>query len=386
MKIIYITLIILILCTACSSADHSEESSSRPDFDQIPEFEPQELFSISTFGEGDFFGFISSINIDSSESILVSDPSNQKIHVFDKDGTYLNFIGGDGEGPGEFRRLASVSFIAPDTLHAVDRSLNRISFFSKSDESWELLHTLDTPESSLGFGSEIVFSFSSLYPHKDGYLARFTNMMTIADTANHSFAYYKLLDEQLNLLNENKYLFELTSTPLLHRDSGSMSVSPLPESHRMLFSNTVDGVKISTWSGDNLISIRQITGNDSTGFRFPSKYEPYTDQEIEAIINRIIPDPSNSIFSRTALRDLIPEHKDYSLQLLVDDKGRIWILTRPLLEDDPEWLIFDQQGTLLAAMHHPGGRLAHIKNNRIYVIHSEVDTEPFFSVYKFSEE
>lgn len=386
MKRLIPTLSIILLFTACSSSDSLDEYSARPDFDQLTVFEIENLFNISTFNDGDFFASISKVAVGDDNTIFVSDPQVRKIYLFDQNGDYMEYLGGEGEGPGEFRQIGTVSLLAPDTLHVVDWQMARITFFSKKQGKWTAVKYFDRPTGAREYGSDIFFTFNSLYPHTHGYLGRFTSSFTPADTTTHSFAYYTKFDYELNPTDNQEYLMHVLSKPIVNRVPGrSVSVMPVPEEHRILYSNTTNGYKVSTWTGGNRIVISHITEDDSTGFEFPSNRVQIAEDEKKELVERRIPDPDNAMISREELRNYIPEYKGFSRQIIIDDQERIWILTRPFEDDDPEWLIYNKSGDLLAAAPHPGGTFMYIKNNRVYVSLTSIDGEPAFGVYTIHE-
>jgi len=61
--------------------------------------------------------------------IVVADAGLSVIRVFDANGTFLSQLGGEGEGPGEFRGLRGVWIVPPDTIGAWDSSSVRITYF-----------------------------------------------------------------------------------------------------------------------------------------------------------------------------------------------------------------------------------------------------------------
>jgi len=95
-----------------------------------------------------------------------------------------------------------------------------------------------------------------------------------------------------------------------------------------------------------------------------------------------IPDPGQSRISRDRLTEKIPDYRGFARQLVMDDRGYIWVLVRPFEEDDPEWLVYSKQGELIAAAPHPGGNVTQIKDDRMYVIFTSMDDEPAFGVYE----
>ena len=61
--------------------------------------------------------------------IVVADAGLSVIRVFDAEGTFLSQMGGEGEGPGEFRGLRGVWIVPPDTIGAWDSHSLRITYF-----------------------------------------------------------------------------------------------------------------------------------------------------------------------------------------------------------------------------------------------------------------
>lgn len=69
------------------------------------------------------------------ERILVSQPQERAIRVFDREGRFLHRIGRAGDGPGEFLRLGQIG-VLPGTIWALDcRELCFVQFFD-DDGTW----------------------------------------------------------------------------------------------------------------------------------------------------------------------------------------------------------------------------------------------------------
>jgi len=378
-----LSLVLLISVAACSNNQENNSVQGRPDFESIPVYNAQESISVSEFDDGQFFASVVSAFEGEDGTVFAFDARALKIYMFDRDGRYLGFLGGEGEGPGEFKQPGSISLLAPDTFSIMDWSLARITLFSNKSGTWEAVEYFDRPSGSREFGSEIYFNFNNLYTRPNGYFARFQSSFTPVDTATHSFAYYILMDEELNPVDETEYGMHHVSKVYLVRNQGqSLSVTSVPQAHRRIYDFTSDGREVSSWTGENLISIRNIVNGDSTAFEFPSKRIPITEDEKNEIAEERIPNPGNSPFTRAGLKERIPDYKPLARQLLVDDKNRIWVLVHPFQEGDREWLIYSTEGELLGAANHPGGRATQIYGNRMYVIFSSGDVEPSFAAYK----
>lgn len=71
--------------------------------------------------------------VDGNGRIFVPDTGNHRIQVFDADGAFIETIGRQGGGPGEFEDLSTV-LIAGDKLWAYDQPRRRFAFFDLNAE------------------------------------------------------------------------------------------------------------------------------------------------------------------------------------------------------------------------------------------------------------
>jgi len=65
--------------------------------------------------------------------IVVANSGTSELRIFDRAGRYVRSLGGEGEGPGEFRRITVMDVAAGDSMFVWDQRLRRLSVFS--DES-----------------------------------------------------------------------------------------------------------------------------------------------------------------------------------------------------------------------------------------------------------
>ena len=62
-------------------------------------------------------------------SILLANSGSASLRHYDAGGRFIRSIGGQGEGPGEFRGLSWFAVLPGDSLVAFDRMLRRVSLF-----------------------------------------------------------------------------------------------------------------------------------------------------------------------------------------------------------------------------------------------------------------
>ena len=78
------------------------------------------------------FGFISDVAFLDDGTIAVAEVQSGEIRVFDTTGEHEFTLGGQGEGPGEFRTPALVAEFGPDSLVGYDARLRRTTIFPRS--------------------------------------------------------------------------------------------------------------------------------------------------------------------------------------------------------------------------------------------------------------
>ncbi|MCG8467099.1 MAG: 6-bladed beta-propeller [Gemmatimonadetes bacterium] len=82
----------------------------------------------------DEFGSVASVVGGSDGQVFVADELAAEVRVFDERGQLVRSFGGDGEGPGEFRRLISLGWLG-DTLATLDARAARLGLFD-TDGGW----------------------------------------------------------------------------------------------------------------------------------------------------------------------------------------------------------------------------------------------------------
>lgn len=85
-----------------------------------------------------------SLAVDSRGVIYVGDWMNSRIWAFDRAGASLGFIGGRGQGPGEFQAVHGVQVGRGDSLFVFDANSRRLSAFAPGTPP-ELAYTLRIP-------------------------------------------------------------------------------------------------------------------------------------------------------------------------------------------------------------------------------------------------
>ena len=77
-----------------------------------------------------YLSLVVGLAADSRDNIYILDYVTQEIYVFDFEGDFLRTLGGQGDGPGEFRDALGPAIGPGDTLWVADRRAARFSVFS----------------------------------------------------------------------------------------------------------------------------------------------------------------------------------------------------------------------------------------------------------------
>src|SRR5688572_3370933 len=80
-------------------------------------------------GDETAFAFIGPVRFLSDGGLVVADVASSRLLIYDGNGHFLRLLGRRGDGPGEFRRLESITVGSGDTLATFDPSLRRLSFW-----------------------------------------------------------------------------------------------------------------------------------------------------------------------------------------------------------------------------------------------------------------
>jgi sugar lactone lactonase YvrE len=87
----------------------------------------------TSLGDGQF-GFVGGIAVDSVANVYVADPSNNRIELFDSNGTFLAKTGSVGSGNGQFNRPWAVAVDFEDNVYVADYFNFRIQKFAVLDQ------------------------------------------------------------------------------------------------------------------------------------------------------------------------------------------------------------------------------------------------------------
>lgn len=278
----------------------------------------------------------------------VADGGNQRVVLFDQNGTLLSTTGRPGEGPGEFQHLTLLARGVADSLLVWDRRARRVSVLSPAGDfvhSFSLEATDDVPFAAVAG----VYSDGSLLA--TGFVDLGGGSPAQGRQAYSSPAYHFGADGRF-LSHAGSFS---TGESFYEVSERGFSVLPVPfgaEAFRVtagsrLVVATSDRYELSFLAGDGAPTMivrrearaRQVTGGDR-----------------EALIERIVSEAR--VGQREGLEKVLPTMETPATmpefdEVFSDALGRIWVREYEVLGSARDWNIYDGDGLAVAVVELP---------------------------------
>ncbi|MEX0660927.1 MAG: 6-bladed beta-propeller [Balneolaceae bacterium] len=327
------------------------------------------------FASSDFFA---GLEVDDTGKIFVGDNYEKVIHVFDSTGKYLQRLGGEGRGPGEFEGIFDIK-IHSDRLFAFDYFQFRSTFFSlDSHDVIEVrnVYTNRTPdrEELRGWPSQPVSLISD-----DLLIVGYMNEMRNANygTENYNLdqertVRYYVVDREGKIRSE--MIDELKDMENITADVDGnhlFNLSPVPFLQQPIISISDEGYIYTANSEDPLIKIHESNGDYIKAFYIPMEKKTMDRDEIIDLFAEDDEENTNLL-----LHAEFPEKWPALSDIVTDDENRLWVSTIPEAEDSiHKWWVLQDTGELIATFKWPNNRsIEKIKNGYIYTRQTDEET------------
>ncbi len=127
-------LLALFLGPAVLACTDQPPESERPEDQGVPQWQLEPESQIGSLDDPDqSLTRVVQVLIGPDGELIVSQPLDRRVLVYDAAGQLTREIGRSGEGPGEFGRVGKMG-LQSDTLHVGDNGLGRLSFFTLAGE------------------------------------------------------------------------------------------------------------------------------------------------------------------------------------------------------------------------------------------------------------
>ena len=303
--------------------------------------------------------------------ILVGNSGTSELRVFDPTGEFSHSLGGDGEGPGEFRMIRQVDVTPGDSVFAWDLRLRRLSVFTPDD----FVRTMQlTPPAESTFpsfagtigASELLVQVPAVVPEED--------LVDLAIRGSSSlYMRYTTAGEPVDTLG----VFRGSRSMLrFHEDGLSLSVLGVPYEPATRIASgggTVvegDGATFEVRRYDGTGRLRQI-------LRRPVDRRPVTPELMDAHFEDgygAAEPPEYRRGIREAY-DAMPVEGNVAAfdQLVLSRDGTVWVREYAIPGAETHaWSVFDPEGVWLGDVSVPAG-LTVYDVGADYVLGKEVD-------------
>lgn len=286
MEKITFAIIILVLLGSCS-----EETQDIPK--KIEELENVEIYSADavpgnkirlvhevTYRDTSevFFGqIIPAVEADSSGKVYILDLMENSVHVFDPDGNYLQSIGREGRGPGEFIRAFNVR-LGKNFIHVLDPVQTKISVYDRQTLEQQKDIDISLKQSSIEptwkqrtQDNRTFYQPNDFYLLPNGqYLIIFSdNGVATADNLPQRKYEISLFDPETGNYQHDLFSFDWTGQVLVHNhNNGSRIMFRVPYKRSSQFDFTGNQL-VHGWTEDFLFKFYDEQGNYQRAFYYP---------------------------------------------------------------------------------------------------------------------
>jgi len=120
------------------------------------------VWSISSFGQNDFFNGPSDIEVDAQRSLIyIADSGNNRVVVFDLQGKFLKAIGSKGQGPAEFSNPTGLCVLEEGGIAVADVGNARIQIFDRDGNFARSISPKGTQVADLIFRGDRIYTIPS---------------------------------------------------------------------------------------------------------------------------------------------------------------------------------------------------------------------------------
>ena len=343
-NILILLIVFVLISHGCSKKDDSTDRLSTDSFTTLA-IEP----TFNLVESDDFaFRFIRSMQIDNRGNILVNDPSQPMVFMFNAEGSFIQQIGKKGRGPGEFQQVGSV-LAARDSLAVIDGRSHKIEIFRYHDGKYEYIRTIDV-ENQKHLGNLLGLT-------ERGILVENNIWLSPLSTNNPTETAISLLGHDGSVLQDS-----LFSVPLhefvLHKSETPFVRGKIYGNSSQLAFDESEGKVYSLWTEEMSINYYTLSGKEHEAFSYPLKPIRVTETERDSVLNRL------DETTRSVMSNHIADVKPVAGDLVVDDQQRLWV---ELLSEelDHGWFAFSPEGEPLFRINipHHKARLHDIRGN-----------------------
>ncbi|MEX1268947.1 MAG: 6-bladed beta-propeller [Balneolaceae bacterium] len=290
---------------------------------------------------------ITHLVVDRNDHIYLADRSQHKIHVISPEGRYLDSIGKQGRGPGEFERNFKSVSIYNDTLYVVENDPSRFSVFRLDNR--QLIRMQYFPDVTID--EDRIGAPELLYPMANGaYQMVFPNYRMARYGITYDHVTFSIFDYDLEPVDKVVRTFPPTqyfvyTDPQTGGEAifGNFGEGLVPET---LVDFDSQGNLYVAQSDSMHIRVFDPAGSKIREISYDYIPPPLTQGDVDSIAS-IFSAPHAKQFFYDAIEQnnvQVPGHWMAMQTLLIDDRDRIWVELINPGEKKHTWWVFGKDG------------------------------------------
>lgn len=263
------------------------------------------------------FGYLASVAVDRAGRMYAADVMTQQLYIFDPSGAPAGTLGRRGYGPGEFQGVVSAVAGRGDTLYTFDAVLQRITAFAPGTPR-RVAYTIQIPPLE---GERA--SYQLLVPSAGPFLVPFARSRGRDHAASPQVTLRTVSrDGRVG----TRAVSQGPDREALELSQGDQhTVGPMPYGRAPAFA--VHGGRVyHAWSGSGEIPVRDAQGHRLGAIRTGTATLPVESRHLRTLLDSYPPEDPRGQAMRQASQDrLLPATKPAWKQMLVDDRGQVWV-------------------------------------------------------------
>ena len=325
-------------------------------------------------GDETAFAFVGPVRFLPSGGVVVADVASSRLLIYDAGGGYARPLGRRGDGPGELRRLESITVDQNGTIATFDPSLRRLSFWNPDSGFVRSISVAD--------GGSLESWPADAAPWLDSQLIVFQLAATPQDSVPAGSGVRRWQVRAHLTLRDSLTGIRKVSPTFAGMYSGldERGNLRLPFSNRPFVALAKDRVYFG--SGDSFQVMYLDTAFNRAGeIRWPARDERLTSDEVEQVRAEAIalvsrrPLPDN-LFAKHFATEILPTNRPSIGRVFVDGEGRLWIerfeairMGTATQKPGDQWSILSEDGVPLAILRLPAStRLEDVRGEDVVVV------------------
>ncbi len=378
-KLYSFTLIAIGSLQACGpSPDMVQEAYNLP---EKPTHIAEELFSVDEPIDGTYFKAIYEVHSLSDGNFVVQDYPGKQLFEFDSNGNFIQSIGREGRGPGEFLGI-DISFVTEnDSLHVYQKNFGKHQVFHKNlSGEWDQARERTYINTLSSFSTVKIPTYGIYKISDEEWIGIFRVHPSSRDTLESQYSFIARLDHNLERSGDTSRVQHVSDLAIKRRDDG-MSVR-----NSIFFSKTAylyhpnSNSVILVSNSSNVITAIDPNGNRTIIGKLP--YEKrYIDKDdvTQSLIGNVelLKSMNNEVYNK--LMDVHP----YYLQAFLND-DELWIELNRLDSTKPNWIVTNFEGEIQKSLILPDSfyEIHKIVDNKIYGVAKDSLNSSYFTAFE----